>query len=115
MNYIEPNRFEAENGESFKELKTQTENQIKKNKEYITDKLGAAQKNIPEAEKINDKKENLDLSWVKIGSEVYHKKFGLGIVFEYKKGLIYIKFSFGEKSFQFPQAFENGFLFKSGE
>ena len=115
VNYIEPNRSEAENGESFKELKTQTENQIIKNKEYITDKLGAEKKITPRALKENDKKQDLDLSWVGIGSEVYHKKFGLGKIFEYKKGLIYIEFSSGEKSFQFPQAFENGFLFKSGK
>ena len=57
----------------------------------------------------------MDLSWVEIGCEVYHKKFGLGTVESVRNGLLYIKFSMGEKSFQFPQAFHNGFLHKPGE
>lgn len=47
-----------------------------------------------------------------VGNKVGHKKFGIGEVIELDKsdGYITVKFEIGEKRFQFPQAFEKGFL-----
>lgn len=47
-----------------------------------------------------------------LGNKVDHKKFGIGKVIELDKvgGYITVKFEIGEKRFQFPQAFEKGFL-----
>ncbi|MBO4433609.1 MAG: DEAD/DEAH box helicase family protein [Clostridia bacterium] len=84
-------------------------------KEYITDKFAVKEKPVATEKPKTEEKPEMDLSWVEIGCEVYHKKFGLGTVESVRNGLLYIKFSMGEKSFQFPQAFHNGFLHKPGE
>jgi hypothetical protein len=55
-------------------------------------------------------KPKVDVSGVTVGVTVTHKTFGQGVVTEMKGDLISIKFTMGEKRFQFPQAFENGFL-----
>jgi len=41
---------------------------------------------------------------------VKHKTYGTGKVSGLKKGYIFIVFEVGEKSFEFPSAFEKGFL-----
>lgn len=55
-------------------------------------------------------KPKMDLSGVKVGTAVKHKTFGDGIVIRHERDLILISFGKEEKKFQFPQAFENGFL-----
>jgi hypothetical protein len=55
-------------------------------------------------------KKALDLSEVVTGATVYHKKFGKGIVVKLEAKHLYVKFTVGEKSFLFPDAFENGFF-----
>ncbi len=54
----------------------------------------------------------IDLSGVEVGTTVKHKRFGEGVVESFTKDhkLFHVKFEIGEKTFQFPQAFENGFL-----
>lgn len=83
-------------------------------KEYVTDKF--IPKTTPTPIKKEEEKIEMDLSWVDIGTEVYHQKFGLGIITDVTaNGLLNVKFSVGEKRFQYPGAFENGFLHKPGE
>jgi hypothetical protein len=53
----------------------------------------------------------IDVSSIKIGSAVWHKKFGLGKVIILGGGYITVSFKQGEKRFIFPSAFKNGFLF----
>lgn len=55
-------------------------------------------------------KPKLDLSGIKIGSSVKHKKFGKGTVSGLNSKYIRVTFSVGEKRFMFPDAFNNGFL-----
>ncbi|GHU37692.1 type III restriction endonuclease [Clostridia bacterium] len=55
-------------------------------------------------------KPTLDLSGVKAGVTVKHKIFGEGSVLELSAGLIIVDFGIGQKKFQFPKAFEDGFL-----
>lgn len=54
----------------------------------------------------------LDLSGVVEGATVYHKSFGAGMVSNLDKAKkhIRVKFAIGEKTFIFPDAFQNGFL-----
>lgn len=52
----------------------------------------------------------MDLSEVAVGATVKHKSFGDGKIIEIKNDLLTVRFANGEKRFQFPQAFENGFL-----
>lgn len=61
-------------------------------------------------ENISDGKKELDLSFVKIGAEVEHKKFGKGTVTNLTEGYMYVDFGMAEKSFTFPDAFINGFF-----
>lgn len=65
------------------------------------------------AEKPADLKQppEIDVSSIKIGSAVRHKKFGLGKVSNLSGGYITVAFKQGEKRFIFPSAFKNGFLF----
>lgn len=50
---------------------------------------------------------------VRTGDAVEHKAFGHGVVEAISGGYIHVKFGTQEKSFQYPGAFENGFLKKS--
>jgi hypothetical protein len=52
----------------------------------------------------------VDVSDIKTGSVVKHQAFGDGTVIAIKEGRIIIAFGNAEKMFQFPQAFEYGFL-----
>ncbi len=64
-------------------------------------------------EKPSTKREpKVDLSWVKIGCAVHHKTFGEGTVIEINNGKVTVAFGKAEKKFQYPFAFENGFLSK---
>ena len=55
-------------------------------------------------------KPKVDISAVNPGSTVTHKKFGDGSVIAIKDGKIIVSFGKNEKTFLFPQAFEQGFL-----
>lgn len=52
----------------------------------------------------------VDVSKIRIGSTVHHKKFGIGKVSELSDDYISVIFKDGEKRFMFPSAFESGFL-----
>ncbi len=55
-------------------------------------------------------KPTVDTSGVAVGVTVQHKAFGSGKVIELDGGLITVAFEQGQKRFEFPGAFENGFL-----
>jgi hypothetical protein len=55
-------------------------------------------------------KPTLDLSGVKAGATVKHKIFGEGKVLKLSEGILIVDFGVGQKKFQFPKAFEDGFL-----
>ena len=55
-------------------------------------------------------KSTLDLSGVKTGLKVHHKSFGNGVVSKIEGDRITVAFGKAVKMFQFPSAFENGFL-----
>lgn len=52
----------------------------------------------------------IDTSGVVVGSVLTHKTFGKGKVVVLANGMMTVKFTEGEKRFQFPFAIENGFL-----
>ncbi len=56
---------------------------------------------------------SVDVSDIGVGSKVMHKAFGVGLVLKIKDGLITVDFNGAEKRFQFPTAFQNGFLKKN--
>lgn len=64
----------------------------------------------PEVEKAKEPEPEMDLSAVKVGATVSHKKFGEGVVAKLDDKHIYVEFKAGQKSFQFPNAFIQGFL-----
>lgn len=79
----------------------------------------AAEKRSPFGSKKNVQEQvnkELDLSSVKEGAVVMHKAFGMGKVTMLDKARkhIRVRFSVGEKTFLYPDAFNNGFL-KTGE
>lgn len=107
--YSEENKYQYEKSD-----KSQIKYTDKPQKQYVTDRYTVKTK--PENSVIKSpKKAEFDVSWVDIGAEVYHEKFGLGIIVSVKNGLLNVKFSTGEKRFQYPTAFENGFLSKPGD
>ena len=55
-------------------------------------------------------KPKFDVPRVTVGMEVKHNSFGTGKVIEFRDGLITVAFEQGQKRFEFPSAFENGFL-----
>jgi len=55
-------------------------------------------------------KPSIELSGAVIGVTVRHKTFGSGKVIELARGFITVAFTDGEKRFEFPAAFNNGFL-----
>ena len=55
----------------------------------------------------------VDVSDITVGSAVVHKAFGVGVVQNIDKGFITVSFGGLEKKFQFPGAFQQGFLRKA--
>lgn len=68
----------------------------------------SAQKVAPKQEE--PEKPKVDVSCVKVGITVNHKKFGEGIVSELSDNYITVVFGKAEKKFMFPSSFENGFF-----
>ena len=64
----------------------------------------------PEVEKAKEPEPEMDLSAVKVGATVSHKKFGEGVVAKLDDKHIYVEFKVGQKNFVFPDAFKQGFL-----
>jgi len=54
---------------------------------------------------------NIELSEIKTGSFVFHKKFGEGKIVELDSSHVSVVFKDGEKRFLYPNAFIEGFLF----
>ncbi|MDR0852957.1 MAG: GIY-YIG nuclease family protein [Clostridiales Family XIII bacterium] len=73
-------------------------------------KVPSNTKSSVNATKTEDEKPQIDLSNVKSGASVIHKSFGEGIVTKIGEEKIYVSFGKAEKMFQYPSAFENGFL-----
>jgi len=57
-----------------------------------------------------EEKPKVDTSSVVVGVTVQHKVFGAGKVIELGNGFITVAFEQGQKLFEFPNAFDNGFL-----
>jgi hypothetical protein len=55
-------------------------------------------------------KPKVDTSGIAVGVTVQHPKFGAGKVIDLRDGLITVAFEEGQKPFEFPGAFDNGFL-----
>ena len=68
----------------------------------------SAQKVAPKQEE--PEKPKVDVSGVKVGITVNHKKFGEGVVSELTDNYITVVFGKAEKKFMFPSSFENGFF-----
>jgi hypothetical protein len=77
--------------------------------DFVTASFGIKSPIAPEPVK-KEVKPTVDTSNVAVGVTVQHKAFGIGKVIELGGGLITVAFEQGQKRFEFPSAFENGFL-----
>ncbi len=77
--------------------------------DFVTASFGIKSPIAPEPVK-KEVKPTVDTSGVAVGVTVQHKGFGAGKVIELGGGLITVAFEQGQKRFEFPSAFENGFL-----
>jgi hypothetical protein len=77
--------------------------------DFITANFGIKSPIAPQPVK-KEGKPTVDTSGVTVGATVQHKAFGAGKVIELGGGLITVAFDQGQKRFEFPSAFENGFL-----
>jgi hypothetical protein len=77
--------------------------------DFVTASFGIKSPIAPEPVK-KGAKPTVDTSGVAVGVTVKHKAFGAGKVIELGGGLITVAFEQGQKRFEFPSAFENGFL-----
>ena len=77
--------------------------------DFVTASFGIKSPIAPEPVK-KEVKPTVDTSGVAVGVTVQHKAFGAGKVIELGGGLITVAFEQGQKRFEFPGAFENGFL-----
>ena len=68
---------------------------------------------VPAAPEPSKAAPQVDVSDIAVDSAVVHKAFGAGIVQSIGKGLITVSFGGLEKKFQFPGAFQQGFLRKA--
>lgn len=68
-----------------------------------------AGKSSAKPDKVKPKSE-LDLSGATVGAAVRHKLFGAGEIIAISDKIVAVKFGTKEKNFEFPNAFENGFL-----
>ena len=90
--------FEPRNSEAQK-------NQSQLESELVTAAYGVRSPIPPKVEK-----PKFAVPKVSVGMQVEHKAFGVGKVIELRDGLITVVFDLGQKRFEFPSAFENGFL-----
>ena len=77
--------------------------------DFITASFGIKSPIAPEPVK-KEGKPTVDTSGVAVGVTLHHKAFGAGKVIELGGGLITVGFEQGQKRFEFPSAFDNGFL-----
>jgi hypothetical protein len=77
--------------------------------DFITASFGIKSPIAPEPVK-KEVKPTVDTSGIAVGVTVQHKAFGAGKVIELGGGLVTVAFEQGQKRFEFPSAFENGFL-----
>jgi len=77
--------------------------------DFVTASFGIKSPIAPEPVK-KEVKPTVDTSGVAVGVTLQHKAFGAGKVLELGGGLITVAFEQGQKRFEFPSAFENGFL-----
>lgn len=77
--------------------------------DFVTVSYGIKSPITPEPVK-KEGKPTVDTSNIAVGVTVQHKAFGSGKVIELGGGLITVAFEQGQKRFEFPSAFENGFL-----
>ena len=77
--------------------------------DFITASFGIKSPITPKPAQ-NETKPRVDTSSVAVGVIVHHKLFGAGEVIELGGGYIRVAFEQGQKRFEFPGAFENGFL-----
>jgi hypothetical protein len=77
--------------------------------DFVTASFGIKSPIAPELVK-KEVKPTVDTSGVAVGVTVQHKMFGAGKVCDLSGGYIIVDFEQGEKRFEFPGAFENGFL-----
>lgn len=64
----------------------------------------------PAMQDVSPKNRTQNLAKVGIGTLVWHKKFGVGKITGMRKGKIMVSFPAKNVTFQFPQAFEQGFI-----
>ena len=64
----------------------------------------------PKVEKAKEPEPEIDLSAVKVGATVKHKRFGNGTITKLNNKYVDVKFEAGQKTFVFPNAFLQGFL-----
>lgn len=60
-------------------------------------------------------KVEVDLSGIKTGAHVKSKAFGRGTIKSTKESLMLVAFGNQEKTFEYPEAFEHGFLAMDGK
>lgn len=77
--------------------------------DFVTASFGIKSPIAPELVK-KEVKPKVNISGVAVGTTVQHKVFGAGKVMELGGGLITVAFEQGQKRFEFPGSFENGFL-----
>lgn len=108
--------FEDEYEDEAAETKIVKPKTIAKAQSATTTKAAAYKKTTtditpaPKSKSTTTPKITIDFSGVKVGIVVKHKVFGEGKIIELEGRLVTVAFETGEKKFQFPQAFENGFL-----
>ena len=77
--------------------------------ESINVSIGVKSPIVPEPVK-KEIKPKVDTSGVTVGATVQHKLFGNGKVDGFRNNLITVEFENGKKDFEFPGAFDAGFL-----
>jgi hypothetical protein len=77
--------------------------------DFVTASFGIKSPIAPEPVK-KEMKPKVDTSSVAVGVTVQHKTFGAGKVIELSGDFISVAFEQGQKRFEFPGAFDNGFL-----
>lgn len=90
-----------------KAAKLKTEQEAARKREAERKAVEEAQKKGIEAQRMRS-----DISWVKTGVKVVHRKFGEGIIREVAKDQVKVWFKTGDRVFMYPSVFRNGLLTK---
>lgn len=101
---------EAEEAKRQEEIRAAERKRREENERKAAQQAAARKREEVRRKESKEKQQNTDLSWVKVGVQVRHERFGSGVVIAKEKDIIKVRFGRTERDLMYPGVIENGML-----